>query len=100
MDEINHDTSFEDIGIDSLMVNEVLSELHQSLGCEIPLEDFRQLQDINGLINYIQDRQPLSSDDNSTFSKSGTLMTITSLTSLDCSDDEIATSKPYVVTLR
>jgi acyl carrier protein len=94
MDEINHDTSFEDVGIDSLMVNEVLSELHQSLGCEIPLEDFQQLQDINGLINYIQDRQPLSSDDNSTFSKSGTPMTITSLTPLDYSDDEIATSKP------
>jgi acyl carrier protein len=94
IEEIHNDTFFEDIGIDSLMVNEVLSELHQSLDFEIHFDDFQQLRDINGLINYIQDRQPLSTDVNSTSSKTGTPMTIVSTTSLDYSEDEIAKSKP------
>ncbi|KAL2067491.1 hypothetical protein VTL71DRAFT_1916 [Oculimacula yallundae] len=89
VEEINNDASFEDIGIDSLMVNEVLSELHQILDVEIPFDDFQQLRDIGALINYIQDRLPLSTDDCSTSSKTGTPMTILSTTSLDSSDNEI-----------
>lgn len=53
IDTITLDSTLLDLGIDSLMVTEVLSEVRQAFGVDIPLGDFQDLQNIKSLCNYL-----------------------------------------------
>ena len=46
----------EDLGIDSLMVTEVLNDIKQSFGIEIPSEDFMALSNVQALCNYLKSK--------------------------------------------
>jgi acyl carrier protein/SAM-dependent methyltransferase len=54
IDTITLDSTLEDLGIDSLMVTEVLSEVRQAFSVDIPPGDFQDLQDIKSLCNYLR----------------------------------------------
>lgn len=50
---IENDSTFEELGVDSLMNTELLTEVSQAFGIEIPLHDFSILQTINALSEYL-----------------------------------------------
>jgi acyl carrier protein len=51
--EMKDELSFDDVGIDSLMVIEVLSEIRKYFHLEIPMSDFQTLTTIKLLYNYL-----------------------------------------------
>lgn len=53
---IKRDATPEDLGIDSLMVTEVLSDIQQSFGVGIPAEDFMTLSDVQALCDYLKSK--------------------------------------------
>lgn len=52
-DEIEGESSFEDIGVDSLMMIEVIDEVSRFFKKEIPIGDLEQLTDFNSLVHYL-----------------------------------------------
>ena len=54
IEEESKDATFEDLGIDSLMINEVLSELRDFFAVDIPMIDFQSLQDFRSLCAYLE----------------------------------------------
>ncbi|MCJ1260669.1 hypothetical protein MMC22_000531 [Lobaria immixta] len=53
IEETNDVSSFDDVGIDSLMVIEVLSEIRKYFHLEIPMSDFQTLTTIKLLYDYL-----------------------------------------------
>ena len=53
VEEMKDECSFDDIGIDSLMVIEVLSEIRKYFQLEIPMSDFQTLTSIQLLFEYL-----------------------------------------------
>lgn len=53
MEEMKDDLSFDDVGIDSLMVIDVLSEIRKYFHLEIPMSDFQTLTTIKLLYDYL-----------------------------------------------
>ena len=53
IEEMKDELSFDDIGIDSLMVIEVLSEIRKYFQLEIPMSDFQTLTSIKLLYDYL-----------------------------------------------
>ena len=53
MEEMKDDLSFDDVGIDSLMVIDVLSEICKYFHIEIPMSDFQTLTTIKLLYEYL-----------------------------------------------
>lgn len=55
-EEITLETTFEDLGADSLDVMDLIMELEQEFDIEIPDEDTEKIRTIEDTINYIQSR--------------------------------------------
>lgn len=63
VDAINMDSTTEEIGIDSLMLTEVISEIHQTFGLEVEPEDLYELPDVKSLANFIRSKKGGSEED-------------------------------------
>ncbi len=55
-EEITLETTFEDLGADSLDVMDLIMELEQEFDLEIPDEDAENIRTIEDTINYIRSR--------------------------------------------
>ena len=55
-EEVTLETTFEDLGADSLDVMDLVMELEQEFDIEIPDEDAEKIRTIEDTINYIQSR--------------------------------------------
>jgi acyl carrier protein len=55
-EEIKEDTTFEDLGIDSLEIFEVIMALEDEFDIEIPNEDVESIKNIADITNYIQSK--------------------------------------------
>ena len=53
-DEVSGDVSFDDIGVDSLMMIEVVDELSTLFRVDLPINELEELTDIDSLVNYLQ----------------------------------------------
>ena len=53
MEEVQDNSTLDDLGIDSLMVTEVLGEIRKHFDVDIPLADFQNLPDVKSLVNYL-----------------------------------------------
>ena len=58
IEELKDELSFEDVGIDSLMVIEVLSEIRKHFNLEIPMSDFQTSTSIKLLSDYLWSKGP------------------------------------------
>ncbi|KAH8807202.1 putative polyketide synthase [Xylogone sp. PMI_703] len=54
--EINGNTTPDQLGIDSLMVTEVLSDIQKTFDVDIPLDDFTGMGDVNAVVEYLRRR--------------------------------------------
>lgn len=54
LDMLKNDATFEELGIDSLMVTELLTELRKVFDIDIPPSDFQNLSDIKSLLQYLR----------------------------------------------
>jgi acyl carrier protein len=55
-EEIQENTTFEDLGIDSLEIFEVIMALEDEFDIEIPNEDVENIKTIDDITNYIQSK--------------------------------------------
>lgn len=55
-DQVPGDASFDDIGVDSLMMIEVISELSLLFRVELPVDELEELTDFNSLTNYLHSK--------------------------------------------
>lgn len=55
-DQISGDQSFDDLGVDSLMMIEVVSELSILLKVDLPIQELEELSNIDSLVNYLHGR--------------------------------------------
>ncbi|KAH8800671.1 hypothetical protein F5884DRAFT_837947 [Xylogone sp. PMI_703] len=55
-DTFTDDTTLEDLGIDSLMMTEVLSDIRQKLNVDIPVTTFKTLTTVQSLCGYLHSR--------------------------------------------
>ncbi|KAJ5297788.1 hypothetical protein N7508_008037 [Penicillium antarcticum] len=55
--DIKGNASMDDLGIDSLMMMEVISELSSHCNIELPIKDMEQLTTLDSLVNYIQNKE-------------------------------------------
>ncbi|KAF3769424.1 hypothetical protein M406DRAFT_32824 [Cryphonectria parasitica EP155] len=60
-DEIEADTRLSDLGIDSLMATEVLSEIKKAFDVTILADEFQDLHDVQAIVTRIQGSSPSSS---------------------------------------
>lgn len=58
VDDMHHSSLLEDIGVDSLMTTEVLSEIEKSLNINITMSDFEKMKDLGCLCSYIESKDP------------------------------------------
>lgn len=79
-DSIKGNMTVEDIGIDSLMMLEVISELSNHYSIHIPIPDVEGLVNVDTLVGYLQKRGCGSRRENSTESSSVTTASSTSST--------------------
>lgn len=54
--DVRGNLSFEDIGIDSLLMIEVISDISTFYKTELPVEDLEQLTDFDSLVRYLDNR--------------------------------------------
>lgn len=52
-DQVPGDASFDDIGVDSLMMIEVITELSALFSMDLPVDELEELTDFNSLVNYL-----------------------------------------------
>ena len=55
-EEIKEGTTFEDLGIDSLEIFEIIMDLEDEFNIEIPNEDVEDIKNIADIIKYIQSK--------------------------------------------
>lgn len=55
-DQVEDHASFDDLGVDSLMMIEVVSEISNLFHTDLPLEDLEKLTDIDSLVQYLHRR--------------------------------------------
>lgn len=60
-DQVAGDKSFDDVGVDSLMMIEVISELSNLYKADLPIDELEQLTDIDSLVNYLHSKGCISS---------------------------------------
>nr|WBO01262.1 putative type I non-reducing polyketide synthase [Cladonia rangiferina] len=53
VDQVSGDASFDNLGVDSLMMIEVISELSTLFRVDLPIHELEELTDINSLVNYL-----------------------------------------------
>ena len=74
-DQVPGDASFDDIGVDSLMMIEVISELSTLFRMELPVDELEELTDFNSLVNYLHGKGCVGTsfvDDGDSASSTGT----------------------------
>ena len=54
LDMLKNEATFEELGIDSLMVTELLTELRKAFDVDIPSSDFQNVSDIKSLSQYLR----------------------------------------------
>lgn len=54
--EITESTTFEDLGVDSLDLFQILISLEEEFGVEIPNEDAENIKTIQDVVEYIKER--------------------------------------------
>lgn len=54
--EITQSTTFEDLGVDSLDLFQILISLEEEFGVEIPNEDAENIKTIQDVVEYIKER--------------------------------------------
>lgn len=54
--EITESTTFEDLGVDSLDLFQILISLEEEFGVEIPNEDAENIKTIQDVVDYIKER--------------------------------------------
>ena len=52
-DQVSGNQSFDDVGVDSLMMIEVINELSILFRVDLPINELEELTDINSLVNYL-----------------------------------------------
>ncbi len=52
-DQVSGDASFDNLGVDSLMMIEVISELSLLFRVDLPIDELEELTDIDSLVNYL-----------------------------------------------
>lgn len=55
-EEVLKDTSFEDLGIDSLEIFEIVMALEDEFDIEIPNEDVEDIKTVGAIVNYINSK--------------------------------------------
>lgn len=58
-EEIQDDTPFADLGVDSMMRLELIALVEQHVGFELPEEDLGQLTTLDGVDRYVLALEPL-----------------------------------------
>jgi acyl carrier protein len=53
---IKEDKAFQDCGMDSLALLELVAELQRQTGLEIPDDDVERISTINGLVRYLNEK--------------------------------------------
>ena len=96
--QVRGDVSFDDIGVDSLMMIEVISELSALFRVDLPIDELEELTDIDSLVNYLDGkgcvgRSFVDSDDNAA-SLSSSQAPSTSASSLPGSPGSSAMTTP------
>ncbi|KAI0009448.1 hypothetical protein F4779DRAFT_617624 [Xylariaceae sp. FL0662B] len=61
-EEVKGSAGLEELGVDSLMMIEVIAEISSFYGVELPIEDLEQLTDIDSLVEYLHKRGCRSSE--------------------------------------
>ena len=93
IDTMKDDCTIEELGIDSLMVTEVLSEIRQVFGIEIQLDDFQDLPDLKSLSSYLRSKNGTGDLTATTLSNSSTPKTTstraTSVSDMAVSQDSV-----------
>ncbi|OCL03381.1 hypothetical protein AOQ84DRAFT_392308 [Glonium stellatum] len=93
-DEIRGNASFDDIGVDSLMMIEVMNEISTLFHTDLPLDDLEKLTDINSLTQYLHRRGCMGSahaDTNSSSYASSSASTSASSPSASLSSSGVTT---------
>ena len=54
--EVKNNASFDDVGVDSLMMIEVINELSMMYHVELPIDDLEKLTDFDSLVQYLHSR--------------------------------------------
>ena len=55
-DQVQGGASFDDLGVDSLMMMELISEISSLFATELPISDLENLTDIDSLVSYLHGR--------------------------------------------
>lgn len=89
--------SVEELGIDSLMMLEVISELSIHFSIDIPIDDMVELSDVDSLVGYLRKRGCGQHDSSSLSSSSGGSLAVSSTSSfsLTPTSTEPSTSSPF-----
>jgi acyl carrier protein len=53
-DEIPDDVSFKDLGIDSMMAIEIVSEIERAYGIKVPEEELEKISDLQSVVDLVQ----------------------------------------------
>ena len=97
-DQVPGDASFDDIGVDSLMMIEVISELSTLFRMELPVDELEELTDFNSLVNYLHGKGCVGTsfveDGDSASSTSSSQTPSTGTSSPSDSSGESATTSP------
>ena len=62
IETFDHDVQFEDIGIDSLDMANILFQIDEKYGINIPDEDIPEIQTINAIHEYLNNAMALSAE--------------------------------------
>jgi acyl carrier protein len=56
LDEVPDDTSFKELGIDSMMAIEIIADVERSYGIKVPEEELKGIVDLNSVVTLVQSK--------------------------------------------
>jgi acyl carrier protein len=56
IDEVPDDTSFKELGIDSMMAIEIVAEIERRYKLKVPEEELQKIRDLNSVVALVSDR--------------------------------------------
>ena len=94
-DQVRGDASPDDVGVDSLMMIEVISELSTLFKVDLPIDELEELTDFDSLVNYLHRKGCVSSSfDADNASSASSSQTSSTWTSSPSSGDSAMTTPP------
>jgi acyl carrier protein len=54
LDEVPDSTPFKDLGIDSMMAIEIVSEIERAYGIKVPEEELEKISDLQSVVDLVQ----------------------------------------------